>query len=264
MDLASYQRLLLTLENRILTITLNRPEQMNATDQIMHTEISNIFHEISGEPDIDVVILTGAGKAFSAGGGYESMQLSIDNPARFDRMAIEAKRIVFSMLDCQKPIIAKVNGHAVGFGCTLALYADLIYMNEASKIGDPHVNIGYVAGDGGAAIWAQRIGYTKAKHYIFTGDLLTGKQAAEIGLINHAMPLAELDAAVQTCAEKLAAQPAKALQWTKLAMNVGMKQTVHPVLEAGMAYEYLSMRTEDHREAVAALRDKRKPVFKGR
>jgi enoyl-CoA hydratase len=95
MDLASYQRLLLTLENRILTITLNRPEQMNATDQIMHTEISNIFHEISGEPDIDVVILTGAGKAFSAGGGYESMQLSIDNPARFDRMAIEAKRIVF-------------------------------------------------------------------------------------------------------------------------------------------------------------------------
>jgi enoyl-CoA hydratase len=157
-----------------------------------------------------------------------------------------------------------VNGHAVGFGCTLALYADLIYMNEASKIGDPHVNIGYVAGDGGAAIWAQRIGYTKAKHYIFTGDLLTGKQAAEIGLINHALPLAELDAAVQTCAEKLAAQPAKALQWTKLAMNVGMKQTVHPVLEAGMAYEYLSMRTEDHREAVAALRDKRKPVFKGR
>lgn len=264
MDLARYQRLLLTLENRILTITLNRPEQLNATDEIMHTEISNIFHEINGEQDIDVVILTGAGKAFSAGGGYDSMLLTIDNPQRWDRMAIEAKRIVFSMLDCQKPVIAKVNGHAVGFGCTLALYADLVFMNETAKIGDPHVNIGYVAGDGGAAIWAQRIGYTKAKEYLFTGDLLTGKQAAEIGLINHALPLGELDATVQACAEKLAAKPAKALQWTKLTMNVGMKQVAHPVMEAGIAYEYLSVRTEDHREAVTAMRDKRTPQFKGR
>ncbi len=101
MDLASYKRMLLTLENRILTITLNRPEQLNATDEVMHTAISNIFHEINGDPDIDVVILTGAGKAFTAGGGFDSMLLTIENPQRWDRMAIEAKRIVFSMLDCQ-------------------------------------------------------------------------------------------------------------------------------------------------------------------
>lgn len=262
MDLSTYKRLLLTLENRVLTITLNRPDELNATDPLMHTEISNVFHEISGEPGIDVVVLTGAGKAFSAGGGYESMQEAIDNPIRFDRMATEAKRIVFSMLDCQKPIIAKVNGHAIGFGCTLALYADIVFMNEKAKIGDPHVNIGYVAGDGGAAIWAQRIGYTKAKEYLFTGELLTGRQAEEIGLINHAVPLEGLDAAVQACVDKLAAQPPKALQWTKITMNVGMKQMVHPVLEAGMAYEYLSVRTDSHREAVAALREKRKPEFK--
>jgi enoyl-CoA hydratase len=264
MDLTKYKRLLLTLENRVLTIMLNRPDQLNATDETMHTEISYIFHEISGEPDIDIVVLTGAGRAFSAGGSYESMQLSIDNPSHFDHTAIEAKRMVFSMLDCQKPIIAKVNGHAVGFGCTLALYADIVYMNESAKIGDPHVNVGYVAGDGGAAIWAQRIGYTKAKQYLLTGDLLTGRQAAEIGLINHAVPLDGLDDAVQACVDKLLAKPAKALQWTKLAINVGMKQIVHPVLEAGIAYEYLSMRTEDHREAIAALREKRTPVFKGR
>ncbi len=264
MDFSSYHRLHLTRENRILTVTLNRPEQLNATDERMHTEISNVFNEISGDQDTDVVILTGAGKAFSAGGGYESMQHTIDDPARFDRMAIEAKRIVFSMLDCQKPIIAKVNGHAVGFGCTLALYSDIVFANARAKIGDPHVKIGYVAGDGGAAIWAQRIGWTKAKEYLFTGELLTGEEAARIGLVNHAVAPEALDQAVEAFARKLAAAPAKALQWTKLTMNVGMKQMVHPVLEAGMAYEYLSVRSDDHREAVAALREKRDPVFKGR
>jgi enoyl-CoA hydratase len=115
--------------------------------------------------------------------------IPIDNPARFDCLSVKAKRIVFSMLECQKPIIAKVSGNAIGFGCTLALYSDIVFANAAAKIGDPHVKIGLVAGDGGAAIWAQRIGYTKAKEF-----LLTGEEATKIGLINYALPLEKLSA----------------------------------------------------------------------
>lgn len=264
MDISSYPGLRLTYAGRILTVTLDRPEQLNAADEVMHSSIARVFNDCADDRETDVVILTGAGKAFSAGGDYKAMQLSIDNPGRFDRLAVEAKRIVFSMLDCPKPIIAKVNGHAIGFGATLALFSDIVFAASHAKIGDPHVLVGYVAGDGGAAIWPQLIGYAKAKEFLFTGGLLTAVEAEKIGLINHVLPAGELDTAVQAFAERLAAGAAKAIQWTKLSVNVGLKAIVHPVMEASMAYESLSVRTDDHREAVAALREKRPPVFRGR
>lgn len=264
MEMSSYPGLSLTRAGRILTVTLNRPEQLNAADEAMHSSIARVFADCADDRETDVVILTGAGRAFSAGGDYNAMQLSIDNPARFERLAVEAKRIVFSMLDCPKPIIAKVNGHAVGFGATLALFSDIVFAASHAKIGDPHVLVGYVAGDGGAAIWPQLIGFAKAKELLFTGRLLTAVEAEKIGLINYALPAGELDGAVEEFAGRLAAGAAKAIQWTKLSVNVGLKAIVHPVMEASMAYESLSVRTEDHREAVAALRDKRAPVFRGR
>lgn len=264
MDIQSYPGLSLTRSGRILTVMLNRPEQLNAADEGMHSSIARVFSDCADDRETDVVILTGAGKAFSAGGDYNAMQLSIDDPQRFDRLAVEAKRIVFSMLDCPKPIIAKVNGHAIGFGATLALFSDIVFAASHAKIGDPHVLVGYVAGDGGAAIWPQLIGYAKAKEFLFTGRLLTAIEAEKIGLINYALPAEELDRAVREFAERLAAGAAKAIQWTKLSVNVGLKAIVHPVMEASMAYESLSVRTEDHREAVAALREKRPPVFRGR
>ncbi|MDY0066377.1 MAG: enoyl-CoA hydratase-related protein [Steroidobacteraceae bacterium] len=264
MDISSYPGLSLTRSGRILTVALDRPEQLNAADEGMHSSIARVFSDCADDRDTDVVILTGAGRAFSAGGDYNAMQLSIDNPARFDRLAVEAKRIVFSMLDCPKPIIAKVNGHAIGFGATLALFSDIVFAASHAKIGDPHVLVGYVAGDGGAAIWPQLIGYAKAKEFLFTGRLLTAVEAERIGLINYALPAEELDRAVQSFAERLTAGAAKAIQWTKLSVNVGLKAIVQPVMEASMAYESLSVRTDDHREAVAALREKRSPVFRGR
>lgn len=264
MDASSYSGLSVTRSGRILTVALNRPEHMNTTDEAMHASIARVFNDCADDRETDVVILTGTGRVFSAGGDHNAMQLSIDNPARFDRLAVEAKRIVFSMLDCPKPIIAKVNGHAVGFGATLALFSDIVFAANHAKIGDPHVLVGYVAGDGGAAIWPQLIGYARAKEYLFMGKLLTAVEAEKIGLINYALPAEELDQAVQEFAERLAAGAAKAIQWTKLSVNVGLKAVVHPVMEASMAYESLSVRTEDHREAVAALRERRSPVFRGR
>lgn len=264
MDISSYPGLSLTRAGRILTVMLDRPEQMNAANEAMHASLARVFSDCADDRETDVVILTGAGKVFSAGGDYGAMQLSIDDPARFDRLAVEAKRIVFSMLDCPKPIIAKINGHAVGFGATLALFSDIVFAASHAKIGDPHVLVGYVAGDGGAAIWPQLIGFAKAKEFLFTGKLLTATEAEKIGLINYALPAEDLEGAVREFAERLAAGAAKAIQWTKLSVNVGLKAIVHPVMEASMAYESLSVRTEDHREAVAALREKRTPVFRGR
>lgn len=264
MDISTYKDLSVTRSGRILTVTLNRPEHLNAANIAMHAEIARVFSECADDAETDVIILTGAGKAFSAGGDFNSMQETIDNPERFDRLAIEAKRIVFSMLDCPKPIIAKVNGHAIGFGATLALASDIVFAAAHAKIGDPHVKVGYVAGDGGAALWPQLIGYAKAKEFLFTGKLLTAVEAEKIGLINYALPAEELDQAVQKFAEELAAGASKAIQWTKLSINVGLKAVVHPVMEASMAYESLSVRTEDHREAVAAMREKRTAVFRGR
>jgi enoyl-CoA hydratase/carnithine racemase len=264
MDFSHYQRLLFERNGRLLTITLNRPEALNSTDELLHSELARVFIDCATDPDSDVIILTGAGRAFSAGGGHEAMQKTIDEPERFERLAVEAKRIVYSMLDCSKPIIAKVNGHAIGFGATLALFCDVIFAADHAKIGDPHVKVGYVAGDGGAVIWPQLLGFARAKEYLLTGDLLLAAEAAKIGLINHAVPAAQLDQAVADFAAKLLANPSRAVRWTKLAINVGLKPIAHTVLEASMGYEHLSVLTADHREAVAALREQRPPRFSGR
>jgi enoyl-CoA hydratase len=264
MDFSGYQRLLFERNRRLLTITLNRPEALNATDDEMHSELARVFIECADDPESDVIVLTGAGRAFCAGGGHEAMQRTIDDPERFEKLSVEAKRIVYSMLDCPKPIIAKVNGHAVGFGATLALFCDVVFAAEDAKIGDPHVKVGYVAGDGGAVIWPQLLGFAKAKEYLLTGDLLLAPEAERIGLINHAVPAAQLDQAVADFVARVLANPTKAVQWTKLAINVGLKPIAHTVLEASMGYERLSIYTEDHKEAVAALREKRAPIFRGR
>jgi enoyl-CoA hydratase len=167
------------------------------------------------------------------------------------------------MLDCSKPIIAKINGHAIGLGATLALFCDVTFAAEHAKIADPHVAIGFVAGDGGAVIWPQLIGYNRAKEYLFSGEAILAPEAARIGLINHAVPAAELDQRVESYARKIAAMPARALQWTKASINIGLKQLAHSIMDASIAYEALSNLTQDHREALDAIGEKRKPVFKG-
>jgi enoyl-CoA hydratase len=138
---------------------------------------------------------------------------------------------------------------------------DIIFAAEGAKIGDPHVGLGLVAGDGGAAIWAQRIGLARAKEYLFTGDLLTGKQAAEIGLVNHAVPLEELDAAVDAFCQRLLSGAMGAIRYTKILTNLELKRIATAVMDAGIAYESVTVRSADHLEGIAALREKRKPEF---
>jgi enoyl-CoA hydratase len=151
----------------------------------------------------------------------------------------------------------------VGLGATIALLCDVIFANEKAKIGDPHVGIGLVAGDGGAIVWAQRIGLARAKEYLLTGELLTATKAAEIGLINHALPAEELDAAVDTFCAKLLGGAQIAIRYTKMLTNLELKRIADLVLDQGLAWESESMRSADHREAIAALQEKRPPLFNG-
>jgi enoyl-CoA hydratase len=256
-----YQTILFSRRGRVLEVTLNRPDKLNATDAVLHTELARLFTDITNDPDSDIVILTGAGRAFSAGGDVAWMQEAIDQPARFEQTMREARQIVYGLIDCEKPVIAKLNGHATGLGCTIALFCDVIFAAEHAKIGDPHVSIGFVAGDGGAVIWPQLIGYARAKEYLLTGDLMTASQAAEWGLINHAVPAAELDEKVNAFADRLAAGATKAIRWTKMSVNIGLRDLAAKMMDASLAYEALSNVDPDHAEAVKAFAEKRPPVF---
>ena len=261
--LPTYETIALSREGRLLTITLNLPDSMNACNLAMHNELADVFTFAALDPDSDVVVLTGAGKAFSAGGDLEHIANNAANPHLFDHEVRMAKRIIFAMLDLDKPLICRLNGHAVGLGATLALFCDVIFASEKAKIGDPHVHLGLVAGDGGAVIWAQRIGLGRAKEYLLTGDLLTAKKAEEIGLVNHCLPPEELDNAVREFCNKLLEGSGNAIRWTKILTNMELKRITTAVLEAGIAYEAVSQRGADHREGVQALKEKRKPVFRG-
>lgn len=263
MDMTGYQTLSLNRDGAILMVALNRPEVMNATNAMVEVELCRFFTEVTHDSETRVVILTGQGKAFCGGGDFAYIRDMMDHPDRFLDTMPYAKRIVFSMLDCTKPVIAKINGHAMGLGATLALFCDVSFAAHHAKIADPHVAIGFVAGDGGAVIWPQLVGYNRAKEYLFTGDALLAPEAERIGLINHAVPAEELDERVLAYANKVASMPARAVQWTKASINIGLKQLAHSIMDASMAYEALSNATRDHREAMDAIRDKRRPTFTG-
>ncbi len=244
----SYRTISVERRGRILVLTLDRPDALNAVNAELHSELARIFTDVRNDRDADVVVLTGRGRAFCAGGDIDWMQAAIDDPSLFENTAREAKEIVFGQLDLDKPLLCRLNGHATGLGASLTLLCDIIIAQENAKIGDPHVPVGLVAGDGGALIWPQLVGYAKARHYLFTGELMTAPEAERLGLITRVVPEAELDAAVYGLAERLAALPGKALRWTKTVTNLPLKALFQAHFDAGVAYEMMSNLTADHRE----------------
>ena len=265
MDEGSYRTIRFSRRGRVLTISLSRPDALNAVDALMHAELARVFPEADADPESDVIVLTGEGRAFCAGGDLRWMQDAVDAPETFDTTtADEARAIVFGLLGCDKPVICRMNGDAVGLGATLALLCDVIVASEDARIGDPHVRVGLVAGDGGAIIWPQLVGYARAKEFLFTGDLMSAERAERIGLVNHAVPAGELDARVDARADRLARGALLAIRWTKRAVNGPLRALAAEMMDTSIAYEALSNRTEDHAEAVRAFAEKRKPVFRGR
>lgn len=255
MDTDSYHAIQVSRKGRVLELALNRPQSLNAIDEDLHDELAKVFYDAALDPDSDVLVITGRGRAFSAGGDLSWARTMAEDPDRFERTAVRGKRIVFSMLDCEKPIIAKLNGPAVGLGATIALFADVIFASEHAVIGDPHVRVGVVAGDGGAVIWPQLIGYARAKEYLMTGATIPAAKAAEMGLINYVVPDADLDAAVDDFIRRLLTNPIRAIRWTKTSINIGLKQIAHSVMDAGLAYEALTARRPEHHAALSAFLD---------
>ena len=263
MQWQDYQCITFERRGRVLVIALNRPAQMNAVNGRLHTALSHVFTDAAADGESDVVVLTGAGRAFCAGGDLDWMQSSIDRPQEFEQVAAEAKAIITAQLDLPKPLICRLNGHATGLGATLALCCDISVAHSDVKIGDPHVKVGLVAGDGGALIWPALVGHAKARKYLLTGELLTALEAERIGLISEVVASDALDEATYGLAERLARGATKAIRWTKITANLPLKQLLHSYFDAGIAYETLSNLSDDHREAVAAFRERRDAVFTG-
>ena len=265
MNYEKYECFQASYQGRVLTLTMNRPADMNAVNKDMHDELGTIFYDAQLDDDADVIVLTGAGRAFSAGGDLAMMKRIADGSGEPFLRLVDAKRIVFSLLDLEKPIIAAVNGHAMGLGATIALLCDTIFMSSAAKIGDPHVKVGVVAGDGGCVIWPQLIGYAKAKEYLMTGDPINAQEAERMGLVNHVTAPEQTLKMAQAFAQRLADGPSAAIRWTKVSANIGLKQLAHSIMDTSLAYEWLTFQTgNDHREAVTAFLEKREPKFTDR
>jgi enoyl-CoA hydratase len=258
-----YTRFEFARDGRVLTASIAAPGAVNAVDGALHAELARVFTDLQHDPDSDLIVLTGKGRAFCAGGDFDWFDEQIANPAKFRDIGWEAKRIVTSLLEVEKPVICRLNGAAAGLGATIALLCDVIIADEKAVIGDPHVKVGLVAGDGGAVIWPALIGMARAKEYLLTGDLLTAHKAAEIGLINHAVPADQLDAKVAEVAAKILGNPRHAVRWTKTVMNQPLKQLAIQSMDASIAYETLSNMTADRAEAVAAFRERRAPKLTG-
>ncbi len=248
-------------KGRLLVIMLNRPEAMNAFNLAQHDALPAALAFARDDTGSDVILLTGAGRAFSAGGDITHIEHNAANPQAFDHEVEMAQAIIQTLLAIDKPVVCKMNGHAVGLGATIALFCDIVYAADCAKIGDPHVGLGLVAGDGGAIIWPQLVGLLRAKEYLLTGDLISAPRAAEIGLINHSLPLDALDKAVDDCCRKLLEGAQQAIRWTKQLINMELRRVTDRVLPVGLEYERQSVRMADHREGIKALKEKRKPVF---
>ncbi|MDO7833466.1 enoyl-CoA hydratase-related protein [Sphingobium sp. HBC34] len=262
-DFSKYpDTLKLDLHDNVLTITLNNPTMANAFLPEMDEAMTRIFWDADADPDVRVIILTGAGKAFCAGGDIDAMHAGIDDINLFMHGVKNGKRFMQAMIDCDKPIVARVQGDAVGLGATLALYADIVVASENARFADPHVRVGLVAGDGGAIIWPKNVGYAHAKYFLMTGDMVSAREAQAMGLIAKVTTEADLDAEVARIVGKLNNGALQAITYTKHVLNIGIRQLFASSVDAGFALETVTGRLPDHREAVEAFAQKRKPDFR--
>lgn len=262
MPFDDYQRIAVSRRERILVLALDNGK-VNVVDGQMHRELARVFLDAQDDADSDLVILTGTGRAFCAGGDTAWFRRQIEDPRSFRAIAPEAKRIVTSLLELEKPLLCRLNGAAAGLGATIALMSDVIVAADTAIIGDPHIKVGLVAGDGGAIIWPQLIGFARAKELLLTGDLLPASEAARMGLINHAVPAAELDAKVDEIAAKILGNPRWAVRWTKTVANIPLRELAARLSDPAIAYEILTNLTEDRREAVDAFIERRTPQYGG-
>ncbi|WP_032368511.1 enoyl-CoA hydratase/isomerase family protein [Rhodococcoides fascians] len=247
--MANYQRfeaLSVEADGPIRIVTMNRPDTLNAADAVMHRELGEIWSELRDDEECRVVILTGAGRAFSAGGDLPRMVATQEDQQTQDEVFDEARRSVLGMIALPQPLIAAVNGAAVGLGASLVALCDTAIASEKAFVADPHLGVGLVPADGAALLWPLMMGVMRAKHYVFTGARIPAQRAYELGLFSEVVPHDQvLDTALKL-AKNLAAHPPRALQDTKRLMNQYANSALLAVLEDAMTAERRSVNSAEH------------------
>jgi len=266
MSYEHYQFLKVEKHRKVAVLTLNRPEHRNALHMQAQAELEKLWVQLGEDEDIYAIVVTGAGKAFSAGGDVKSMVAragTVEGLKLTHRIPAGTRRMFQNILDVPQPIIAAVNGDAVGLGATIALFSDIAVIADTAKLGDTHVKVGLVAGDGGAVIWPLLMGPARAKEFLMRGLLVRGSEALKLNLVNYSLPTEQVLPKAMELAEELSELPMWAVRWTKLSVNKAIKDQLNLILDASIAYEMMSMTSHDHAEAARAFLEKRKPEFKG-
>ncbi|WP_419919944.1 enoyl-CoA hydratase/isomerase family protein [Candidatus Poriferisocius sp.] len=249
--------------NRVLIATLNRPDRGNALNQQMHRDLRDLYQRITGDAEVRAVVLTGAGRSFCVGADFAVMEQNLESgyPEGRPDLLDDGIDIARGALRVRQPMVAAVNGHAIGLGASLALFCDVVYLSDAARIGDPHVNTGLVAGDGGAVLWPLLVGLNRAKELLMTGDLLDADHAERFGLVNHVVPPDQVLRSATAMANRLAAGPRHAIEFNKRLCNKELEDRVNRLYDLAFALEAITFDTTDHREAVDAFLNKRVPDF---
>jgi enoyl-CoA hydratase len=250
----------------VLKVTLNRPERLNAVNDVMHRELRDLFGRMALADDFRAAVITGAGRAFCAGGDFKQMEVNnAEGGAGYDdgfrSLLVDAVAMAKNIVAVRQPLIAAVNGDAIGLGATLALFCDVVYMADGARIGDPHVRAALVAADGGTVLWPMLVGVNRAKEYLMTGELLAAAEAERVGLVNHVVPADELDGTAMAMADRLAAGASLAIQFNKRLINKELEDRIDRIYDTALALEAVTFRSADHLEAVKAFAERREPRF---
>jgi len=262
MDYRDYQHLTFERRDRgVVLITINRPEVLNATNDRLHWELTQVWLTFDADPQARVAVVTGAGnRAFSAGGDLDMVEANSRDPRRLARTVREASDLVYNMINTDKPIVSAINGVAVGAGLVVALLADISIMSETARFTDGHTKLGVVAGDHAAILWPLLCGMAKAKYYLLTSEFVDGREAERIGLVSLCVPPEQVLPRALDVADRLARGAQQAIRWTKRSLNNWLRQA-GPIFDQSIALEMLTFMEEDVREGLAAIREKRPPTF---
>jgi enoyl-CoA hydratase len=259
-----YECIRVERDGHLLLATLDHPaSDLNAVDERLHHELTRLFGDLRREREARAIVLAASGRAFSAGGDFGWFP-ELRSVEALTELRDDARSMIWDLLEVEVPIVVALGGHAMGLGASLALLGDVIVAAEGVRIGDPHVRVGLVAGDGGAVVWPLAAGPAIAKEALLTGDGVTAERAAQLGLVNHVVPAEEVLPTARRIAGTIAANPPLAVRFTKAAVNQQIKASMLTSFETAAALELATFLSADHAEAVAAATERREPRYEGR
>lgn len=258
---ASFTGLNVALDGHVLTVMIDNPP-LNAMTSQAHDDLGRIWAVAGSDPDVRVIVLTGGGeRAFCAGGDLNRMVEGWPDRGRWQIGMAEARAIIVGMLECPKPVISRINGHAMGLGASIALAGDITIIVDDAKIGDSHVAVGLATGDGGALLWPHLVGLVEARRHLLSGKPLSGAEAKAKGLVTEAVTRDQLDATVRQWIDQFMVLSPEAVQTTKQCLNLDLLEKARRLMDEMLRLETVSWQSPNHPEAVHAILEKRAPRF---